>query len=227
MIVSDFEQADGFAESYDSAVQEHGWNSPQVLFELTRKYLKPEDRLLDLGIGTGLSAIPFVEAGVSVSGVDGSGKMLEQCESKGVTVELKQHDIRSAPIPFENRNFDHVIACGVFHLVGKMDVIFAEVHRLMRPGGAFAFTIEPIDLGRPSEGTLIDPGVLEISNEKSGVVSYRHGLEMVAGLLNRFGFSEITNIDYVAYPKTDWADERSFRAIVARKTRVAAKVESA
>jgi predicted TPR repeat methyltransferase len=216
MSSSDFEQADQFAESYDATVLLYGWNSPRVIFDLVQETLRPGDRLLDLGIGTGLSAVPFREAGVQVYGVDGSAKMLECCELKRVTVELKQHDIRSTPIPYIDHNFDHVIACGVFHLIRHLDGIFAEVRRLMRGGGAFAFTIEKLDADRTSEGTLIDDGVLQIKNAKSDVLSYLHSAMLVEDLLNRHEFTATKTLDYVAYQKTDWAEERSFRAYVAR-----------
>lgn len=215
MSSSDFEQADQFAESYDSAVRQYGWNSPRVIFDLVEGNLKSGDRLLDLGVGTGLSAIPFRDAGVQVFGVDGSAKMLECCESKRVAVELKQHDIRSTPIPYEDHSFDHVIACGVFHLIGHLDGIFAEVSRLMR-GGMFAFTIEILDKAQPFEGTPIAPGVLEIKNKTSGVVSYRHSPALVDDLLVQHEYTLADRLDYVAYQKTGWADERSFRAYAAR-----------
>jgi predicted TPR repeat methyltransferase len=217
MSSSDFEQADQFAESYDATVLQYGWNSPQVIFDLVEESLGPGDRLLDLGIGTGLSAVPFRDAGVQVFGVDGSMKMLECCESKRVAVELTQHDIRSIPIPYVDQSFDHVIACGVFHLIGHLDGIFAEVKRLMRGGGAFAFTIEKLDEERKSEGTLIDDGVLQIDNATSGVESYLHSAELVEDLLNGNGFTATRTVDYVAYRKTDWAEERSFRAYLARQ----------
>jgi predicted TPR repeat methyltransferase len=213
---ADFNQADDFAAEYDECVQQYGWFSPEVLFGLMYEFVEPDDLLLDLGIGTGLSAIPFHRAGVQVYGIDGSRKMLEICEAKDVAVELRQHDIRSAPIPYAENSFDHVIACGVFHLIERVDGIFAEAARLMRGRGALAFTVELLDTDRLSEGTLIHDGVLEIKNETSGVVSYRHNHALVENLMSRSGFTTDKALDYVAYRQTDWADERTFRAYVAR-----------
>jgi predicted TPR repeat methyltransferase len=220
MTASDFEQADEFAESYDAAVQKHGWNSPQVLFDLTEDNLEPGERLLDLGIGTGLSAIPFHKAGLRVFGMDGSGKMLERCVSKGVTVELKQHDIRSAPLPYSDDSFDHAIACGVFHLVGCLDGVFAEVARVVRDGGTFAFTVENLQDDRLRDGGVDSGDMLEIVNEKSGVSSFLHSHDLIQDLLRGNGFTPIKTLDYVAYGKTDWADERSFRAYAACRNEV-------
>jgi predicted TPR repeat methyltransferase len=217
MSLPGFEQADKFADSYDETVREHGWNSPQIIFELVEQHLTPGENLLDLGIGTGLSAAPFTDAGIRVFGVDGSGKMLDCCRAKGVAVDLKQHDIRSVPLPYEDHSFDHVIACGVFHLIGHLDGIFAEAARLMRGRGTFAFTIEPLHDEVSSGGNLIEDGVLETTNEKSGIVSYRHSVALVEDLLRYAGFFAERVKEYVAYAKTDWADERSFRACVARE----------
>ena len=214
----DFEQADQLAAHYDDSAEEHGWHSPELLFGLMYEFLQPNDSLLDIGIGTGLSAVPFHNAGLRVVGIDGSAQMLEQCRSKGVAAELRQHDIRAAPIPHADQSFNHVVACGVFHLIDYLDGVVNEAARLLVGGGAFAFTIEELKNDEPPDGVLIHDGVLEVKNEKSGVVSYLHGRNYIESLLERCGFRARKTLDYVAYRETEWAAERMFRAYVTLKS---------
>jgi predicted TPR repeat methyltransferase len=180
------------------------------------EHLEQGHELLDLGIGTGLSTVPFARAGLVVCGLDGSQKMLNQCAAKGIAAELKKHDICSGPIPFDDDSFDHVVASGLFHLIGELGDVFSEVARVMRGSGAFGFSLEVLQPDLTSEGNLLTDGLLEIKNEVSGVVAYLHSHNLIKGLLEKTGFRITKTLDYVAYRKTDWADERSFRAYVAR-----------
>jgi len=215
---SDFAETDAFAPAYDETVAKYGWTSPEVLFGLLEEYLTSGDRLLDLGIGTGLSAVPFRRKGVDIFGIDASGGMLAECEKKAVAVELKQHDIRTSPIPYHDSRFEHVIASGVFHLICDLAGIIAEAARLLNHGGFFAFTIEEARAqGSPSHLAL-GGNVEEVRNKNTGIRSYRHGRAFVEDLLRGEGFGLIRVVDFNGFEKTPWADERPFLAFLARKT---------
>jgi len=213
----DFKDADAIASCYDESAEKYGWYAPEVLFGLVYDRLGPGERLLDLGVGTGLSAVPFKKAGLQIYGVDGSEKMLEFCASRGIAIELKQYDIRSTPLPFADNQFDHIVACGVFHLIADLDDIFSEAARLVGKSGTFVFTTEEL---RPdgADGAILDnDGVLEMKNETSGIVSYLHSHDLVENMLSRSGFTTTKTLEFVAYRKTEWADERTFRAYVSVK----------
>ena len=142
--------------------------------------------------------------------------MLDRCAAKGIAAQLRKHDICAAPIPSGDDSFDHVVASGVFHLVGELGELFCEAARVMRGAGAFGFSLEVLESDRIAKGKLVRDGVLETRNEKSGVISYLHSHSLIEELLNRAGLEIEKTLDYVAYRKTDWSDERSFRAYVAR-----------
>jgi SAM-dependent methyltransferase len=61
--------------------------------------------VLELGVGTGRIAVPVAAAGIDVVGVDLSAGMLavarERAELAGVSVELRQGDMRSPPVEGE------------------------------------------------------------------------------------------------------------------------------
>ncbi len=131
-----------FAQNYDQYVTQGSWHSPEILFGLSYEFLKPGEKILDIGVGTGLSARPFVKMGLTVYGIDHSPEMVEVCEKKKLVRELKLVDISKEKFPYQNQYFHHVIASGLFHLTGDLDHVFKEVCRVMAKGGLFVFTTD-------------------------------------------------------------------------------------
>jgi len=79
------------AVNYDEQARRTEWFGSEVVFGLTYEFVNPGESLLDLGIGSGLSSIPFHKAGLRIYGLDGSDEILEICASKGFAIDLKHH----------------------------------------------------------------------------------------------------------------------------------------
>jgi predicted TPR repeat methyltransferase len=140
------------ANQYDKQVKEYDSYGHNVIFGMSYEYVKPDEKLLDLGIGTGLASIQFSKAGLKVYGIDSSDEMLEAARSKGFAEELKQYNLSGERIPYNDNFFEHVISCGVFHFLGNLSNLFAEVARVTKKHGIFAFTYAPgednLDFGK-------------------------------------------------------------------------------
>lgn len=131
------------ASQYDEQVKEYDSYLHNVLFGMSYEYVKPQEKILDLGIGTGLASINFSKAGVKVYGLDISEEMLNICRIKSFAEELKLHNLSDNRIPYSDGYFNHIICSGVFHFLSDLGNIFSEVARIVREGGIFAFTIAP------------------------------------------------------------------------------------
>jgi predicted TPR repeat methyltransferase len=135
-----------YASDYDNQVKACDCHIADVLFGLCYEFVQPHQCLLDLGIGSGLSAMLFAKADLEVHGMDFSPAMLEICHTKGIAVDLKQHDLQQVPWQYPAAQFDHIICCGVLHFVSDLEAILGETARVLRVGGMFAFTIKESSL---------------------------------------------------------------------------------
>lgn len=129
------------ANQYDQQASKQGWFGHDVLFGMCFEYIQPHERLLDIGIGTGLASMPFAKAGLEIYGCDGSTEMLKICEAKAFAKELKALQLHNCRLPYTDSFFNHVICSGVLHFFNNLDKILQEIFRVIKPGGIFAFTV--------------------------------------------------------------------------------------
>ncbi len=131
------------ASHYDAQVKEYDSYAHDVIFGMSYEHVKSNEKLLDLGIGTGLASINFSKIGLKIYGLDISDEMLDMCRTKSFTEELKQHNLFENKIPYNDKYFNHIICSGVLHFLSDLENIFSEVARILIDGGIFAFTFAP------------------------------------------------------------------------------------
>ncbi len=204
-----------FAENYDKQCLKYGWFSPEILFGLSYEYIKPNQTLLDIGIGTGLSSVLFQKAGLVIYGIDGSEKMLKICTSKEISDNLKKHDIQNIPLPYSDKFFHHISANGVFHLLGDLAPLINQASRLIKADGIFSFTFEklkPESLNGYNKSNI--DGISEKINQKSGIKSYRHSPSYIENLLKINKFILLKKLEFLAFKATPWDKEKYFNAYI-------------
>jgi SAM-dependent methyltransferase len=103
--------------------------------------LEAGERVLDLGCGSGtdtLIAAQKVGPAGSVTGIDMTPEMLAKArgavaEAGVANVELLEAEAER--LPFPGASFDVVISNGVIDLIPDKDAVFAEIFRMLSPGG--------------------------------------------------------------------------------------------
>jgi arsenite methyltransferase len=103
--------------------------------------LAPGERVLDLGSGAGtdsLIAAQMVGAQGTVTGIDMTPEMLAKARAAAAEIGLTNVAFvggEAEQLPFADGSFDVVISNGVIDLIPDKDAVFAELHRVLAPGG--------------------------------------------------------------------------------------------
>jgi predicted TPR repeat methyltransferase len=177
-------QHDSYADDYDNQVKAYDCYIGDVLFGLCYEFTQPGMKLLDAGIGSGLSAAPFAKAGLEVFGMDFSQAMLEICRTKGFVIDMKQHDLQQVPWPYPTGTFDILVCCGVMHFISDLEGIFSETGRVLQKPGLFAFTT------RFSPDLENDPQEF-VQQNIGGFDIYSHAPRHVNSLLQKHEFQRL------------------------------------
>ena len=119
------------------------------------------EKVVDIGSGGGFDsfiAAGQVGAGGQVVGVDMTGEMLAKSRETAAALGLAQVEFREGlaeALPVPDGWADVVISNGVINLCADKQTVFAEIHRVLRPGGRLQFA--DIANGQPvPEGALRD-----------------------------------------------------------------------
>ena len=139
---------DGFTDGADPEYVE------QIL-PLAAELLAGCPRVLDVGTGEGQVARLAVAGGASmVAGIDPTGNQVATAAQRaGGPVYARAGADR---LPFADACFDAVVACLVFEHISAVDEAIAEVARVLRPGGRFAFFLNHPLLQTPGSGWIDD-----------------------------------------------------------------------
>jgi len=139
---------EGFTEGADEEYVEQ-------IMPLAAQWLDGADRVLDVGTGEGQVARQAVARGAAtVVGLDPTVNQLTEAVRRGGGPAYVQGGAHA--LPFASGAFDAVVACLVFEHVVAVDEALAEVARVLRPGGRFAFFLNHPLLQTPNSGWIDD-----------------------------------------------------------------------
>jgi arsenite methyltransferase len=99
------------------------------------------ERVLDLGSGAGtdsLVAAQMVGEEGSVTGIDMTPQMLAKARNAAAAMGVGNVTFvegEAERLPFADASFDVVVSNGVIDLVPDKDAVFAELYRVLAPGG--------------------------------------------------------------------------------------------
>jgi predicted TPR repeat methyltransferase len=139
---------DNFAHGFDHVLQDSlGYKVPSQLAGLLQSRCGQNQRVLDLGCGTGLVGTALARNGHRLSGIDLSQKMLDVARAKNVYDSLELSEIHGYLSGCADASFDVVVAADVLIYIGDLQLLFKEAARVTMRGGWFAFSIEVVDNG--------------------------------------------------------------------------------
>lgn len=176
---------------YEKRSASMNWHGPEIAFGMSYDLLKSGDSVLDVGIGTGLSAQLFKMAGARVYGMDASAAMIELCLKKNIAEEIKQHDMFKQPYPFEDKFFDLIVCTGVFHMVDDLSPVFREISRMLKKDGVFTFTV----MDRDETDVKVKKVVIEDVNGQQ-FSFHRYSQKEVIEMLSDCGIGYLKSVQF-------------------------------
>ena len=108
--------------------------------QVTREYFEPHMEVLELGCGTGSTAITHAPHVKHIRAIDISSEMLAIAQDKVDAanvgnVSLEQSSIDELSV--SDQTLDAVLALSVLHLLENKEAAIAKVHKMLKPGGVF------------------------------------------------------------------------------------------
>ena len=197
---------------YDRKSEEQQWRGPEVVFGMICEYLRRGEKILDVGIGTGLSSRLYRDMGLSVWGMDNSDRQIRLCREKEIATELVKHDLNIVPWPYEENEFDHIISVGVLNHFKELQKTIKEINRIQRQGGMIGFTVEE-DILRKKNGKWEKKEKMD----KSG--HYIHSPDYVVSVLHENKYGVLKELIFRAYVDPETEKEYFFRTYIAKNER--------
>jgi len=114
--------------------------SYEKAMDRVRSYLTPEQEVLELGCGSGSTAMLLAKHVKHMTASDISGKMIEFGQEKAWNDGIENISFVHTPAGssvFEGKSYDVVMAYNVVHLIKGPASVLKQVHRMLKPDGLF------------------------------------------------------------------------------------------
>jgi ubiquinone/menaquinone biosynthesis C-methylase UbiE len=115
-------------------------NGYERTLERVRAHLQPGDSVLELGCGTGTTALRLADGVRSYLATDISGGMIAIADEKLAVESIPALSFRTATaeeLVHEESRFDAVLGFNYLHLVRNVPGTLRSIHALLKPGGLF------------------------------------------------------------------------------------------
>ena len=112
----------------------------QKKLEITRGYLGPDMQVLEIGCGTGSTAIAHAPDVNHIHAIDISSRMIEIAQDKADTKKIKNITFQCSTLDectVPDQTLGAVLAHNVLHLLEDMEEVVDQVHKMLKPGGVF------------------------------------------------------------------------------------------
>ena len=186
-------------------------HTPVSLWGLKHLNIKSDDVILDVGCGGGINVKRMAKSAKKVYGIDysiESVKLSKEVNEKLIDegkVEIIEGNVKS--LPFEDNTFDIVTAFETVYFWPDIEKCFAEVKRVLKPGGIFLIGLETngsdnfimkfwghfIDMEMYDDDEITS--FLE-SNDFSDITVYLRDGKMNKEIIRSKGSEEIVDDDY-------------------------------
>ena len=196
---------DDYADRFDTQLMERlDYRAPAVLGAALARSLGSAVDLdvIDIGCGTGLAAPMLRPLARRLIGIDLSAAMAAKARQRGLYDEVAVGELE-ARLHAEPLAYDLVVAADVLVYFGDLGGVTAAAHCALKPGGAFAFTVE-----RAGD---------DVASYALGAKSrYAHAGPYLRALADQYGFT-VALLEPAATRRDDGADVPGWVAVLKKR----------
>ncbi|APR77023.1 Methyltransferase [Minicystis rosea] len=145
------------------------------------------------GIGYGRNAKPFLEHGMSVTGIEISGTAIGLARTQ-MGLDIPIHHGSVTDMPYDTRRYDGVFSYGLLYLLGPPEraKFLQDCHRQLVKGGAMIFTVISKQAPMFGRGQKLGDDWYEAH---PGVKMFFYDAESIRRELGPYGELELSEID--------------------------------
>lgn len=157
---------------------------PSIFAQEMQSHFSAAAKMLELGCGQGQDGLWFAkEKGINVLATEVAISALKNATKRknelGITtIEFEQLDLQQL-FPYENDTFDIVYSHLALHYFDAKttEQIFAEVYRVLKPGGVLAFLVNSVNDPEYNTGAKIEDDYFETEGTKKRYFSEKTARE--------------------------------------------------
>lgn len=174
---------------------------PQLIDRLVAGLELSGKKVLDIGSGLGGGDCHLAaQHGAGVTGIDIEAQLVAIARARAHGLGLQDQAqfllVKPGPLPFDDEAFDAVISAGAFTQIHDKAALFAEIHRVLKPGGA----LHCFDWTKSNEQISDD---MRYFFEMEGLTYALETPGTYARLLQEAGFTDVTVTDDTAWYRHD------------------------
>lgn len=133
---------DTFAPFYDFMETIYNGTCYKGIAEKIKEYITKDDVVLECACGTGLLTVPMAQKCKKLIATDLSTGMLRQTKKKvGNYANTKVGKASILSLPFQDDEFDVVVAANVIHLLDEPEKAISELKRVCKPNGKIVLPV--------------------------------------------------------------------------------------
>lgn len=182
---------DKMASRYESQFNTKYDESYNETIQITKKYLKDTDVVLDFGCGIGITTIELAESVKKIHAIDISENMISIAKRKTEEREISniQFDITNIyDEKLEKGSFDVIMAFNILYLIQDTDNVMKRINELLKPDGIFISATDCIQ-----ESIKFTKLIIQVFLSKIGVLPRvrRFKISELESIVEAGGFSII------------------------------------